>query len=212
MTPWEAKIPSSEEKKGTPDWRLPPTLCISEQTSCCNHKCLWAFSLIMRDMGRNFLKSLWKRALQMYMCTYRYHYLLKLLAKNNSTNILHQREMLMTKETFSRHSTSVSEVEADQNFRRHFAPENKRLTQASGYTVRLVYNGPSWEMARWPQIIVVAKKYIYVSQLFISRMPKMRAIPQLVSAPLYTWWPLYTGQLCRKYKATENFGKLPSDW
>ena len=26
--------------------------------------------------------------------------------------------------------------------------------------------------------------YIYVSQLFISRMPKMRAIPQLVSAPL----------------------------
>ena len=26
------------------------------------------------------------------------------------------------------------------------------------------------------QIIVVAKKYIYVSQLFISRMPKMRAI------------------------------------
>ena len=34
------------------------------------------------------------------------------------------------------------------------------------------------------QIIVVAKKYIYVSQLFISRMPKMRAISQLVSAPL----------------------------
>ena len=34
------------------------------------------------------------------------------------------------------------------------------------------------------QIIVAAKKYIYVSQLFISRMPKMRAIPQLVSAPL----------------------------
>ena len=34
------------------------------------------------------------------------------------------------------------------------------------------------------QIIVVAKKYIYVSQLFISRMPKMRAVPQLVSAPL----------------------------
>ena len=32
------------------------------------------------------------------------------------------------------------------------------------------------------QIIVVAKKYIYVSQLFISRMPKMSAIPQLVSA------------------------------
>ena len=35
------------------------------------------------------------------------------------------------------------------------------------------------------QIILVAKKiYIYASQLFISRMPKMRAIPQLVSAPL----------------------------
>ena len=34
------------------------------------------------------------------------------------------------------------------------------------------------------QIIVVAKKYIYVSQLFISRMPKMHAVPQLVSAPL----------------------------
>ena len=34
------------------------------------------------------------------------------------------------------------------------------------------------------QIIVVAKKYIYLSQLFISRMPKMRAILQLVSAPL----------------------------
>ena len=34
------------------------------------------------------------------------------------------------------------------------------------------------------QIIVVAKKYIYVSQLFISRMPKILAIPQLVSAPL----------------------------
>jgi len=34
------------------------------------------------------------------------------------------------------------------------------------------------------QSIVVAKKYIYVSQLFISRMPKMCAIPQLVSAPL----------------------------
>ena len=35
------------------------------------------------------------------------------------------------------------------------------------------------------QIILVAKKiYIYVSQLFISRMPKMRVIPQLVSAPV----------------------------
>ena len=35
------------------------------------------------------------------------------------------------------------------------------------------------------QIILVAKNiYIYASQLFINRMPKMRAIPQLVSAPL----------------------------
>ena len=34
------------------------------------------------------------------------------------------------------------------------------------------------------QIIVVANKYIYVSRVFISRMPKLRAIPQLVSAPL----------------------------
>ena len=28
---------------------------------------------------------------------------------------------------------------------------------------------------------------------------------------LYTGWMLYTGQLSRKYKATENFGKLSSD-
>ena len=35
------------------------------------------------------------------------------------------------------------------------------------------------------QIIVVAKNIIiYLSQLFIIRMPKMHAIPQLVSAPL----------------------------
>ena len=34
------------------------------------------------------------------------------------------------------------------------------------------------------QMIVVAKKYISVLQLFISRMPKMCAILQLVSAPL----------------------------
>ena len=34
------------------------------------------------------------------------------------------------------------------------------------------------------QIIVVAKKHTYMSQLFISRMLKMRAIPQLVLAPL----------------------------
>ena len=37
------------------------------------------------------------------------------------------------------------------------------------------------------QIIEVAKKYIYVSQLFISRMPKMLTIPQLVSAPLISY-------------------------
>ena len=29
--------------------------------------------------------------------------------------------------------------------------------------------------------------------------------------PLYTGWPLKIGQLCRKYKVTENFGKLSSD-
>ena len=84
----------------------------------------------------------------MYMCTYHYHYLLKLLFENNSTDTLHQGEILMTKKLFSRHSTSVSEVEAEQNFRRHFAPVNKMLTQASGYTVKLVYNGPSREMSR----------------------------------------------------------------
>lgn len=33
----------------------------------------------------------------MYMCTYHYHYLLKLLAENNSTDILHQGETLMAK-------------------------------------------------------------------------------------------------------------------
>ena len=33
-------------------------------------------------------------------------------------------------------------------------------------------------------MIVVAKKYIYALQLFISRMPKMCAILQLVSASL----------------------------
>ena len=33
-------------------------------------------------------------------------------------------------------------------------------------------------------MIVVAKKKISVLQLFISRMPKMCTIPQLVSAPL----------------------------
>ena len=35
------------------------------------------------------------------------------------------------------------------------------------------------------QIVLVATNiYIYVSQLFVRKMPKMRAIPQLVSAPL----------------------------
>ena len=33
------------------------------------------------------------------------------------------------------------------------------------------------------QIVVIAKKYTSMLQLFISRMPKMCAIPQLVSAP-----------------------------
>ena len=44
--------------------------------------------------------------------------------------------------------------------------------------VKPVYNGHSWEMARWL---------------------------------LNTGWPLHTAQLCRKYKATENFGKLSGD-
>ena len=44
---------------------------------------------------------------------------------------------------------------------------------------------PKFKVDRLQIIVhVVAKKYTYVSQLFISRMPKMRAIPQLVSASL----------------------------
>ena len=35
---------------------------------------------------------------------------------------------------------------------------------------------------------IIAKKYIYVSQLFISRMPKMRAISQLVSGYMLKFW------------------------
>ena len=34
---------------------------------------------------------------------------------------------------------------------------------------------------------------------------------EMAKWPLYTGWPLYSGQLCRKYKATENFGKLCGD-
>ena len=37
------------------------------------------------------------------------------------------------------------------------------------------------------QIIVVAKKYISVSQLFISRMPKMRSIPQLPTVKILSF-------------------------
>ena len=40
------------------------------------------------------------------------------------------------------------------------------------------------------QIILVAKNIYVQSQLFISRMPKMRAIPQLVSAPLNPMYQL----------------------
>ena len=51
--------------------------------------------------------------------------------------------------------------------------------------IKIVYGYKSdWFKVGRLQIIVVAKKYIYVSQLFISRMPKVRAIPQVVSAPL----------------------------
>ena len=53
------------------------------------------------------------------------------------------------------------------------------------------------------QIIVVAKKYIYVSQLFISRMPKMRAIPQLVSAPLNPI-PIIAEHFRRSHPLCEN--------
>ena len=34
---------------------------------------------------------------------------------------------------------------------------------------------------------------------------------EMARSPWYTGWPLYTGQLYRKYKAAENFGKLTSD-
>ena len=55
-----------------------------------------------------------------------------------------------------------------------------------GLHLKIVKNGKCKNVFKVDrlQIIVVAKKYIYVSQLFISRMPKMRAIPQLVSVPL----------------------------
>ena len=53
-------------------------------------------------------------------------------------------------------------------------------------TFDICYDSLSWDVFKVDrlQVILVAKKYIYVSQLFISRMPKMHAIPQLVSAPL----------------------------
>ena len=51
-------------------------------------------------------------------------------------------------------------------------------SQTLEFTVKPVYQGHPWEMARWL---------------------------------LQTGWPLYTAQLCRKYKATENFGKLSGD-
>ena len=51
------------------------------------------------------------------------------------------------------------------------------------------------------QIIVVAKKYIYMSQLFISRMPKMRAIPQLVSAT-------FNNSVTRAQQATQDLSRI----
>ena len=51
------------------------------------------------------------------------------------------------------------------------------------------------------QIIVVAKKYIYMSQLFISRMPKMRAIPQLVSAA-------FNNSVTRAQQATQDLSRI----
>ena len=58
----------------------------------------------------------------------------------------------------------------------------------SGWTLGVWIGDESCSTQRFKvdrrQIIVDAKTYIYVSQLFISRMPKMRAIPQLVSSPL----------------------------
>ena len=58
------------------------------------------------------------------------------------------------------------------------------------------------------QIIVVAK-IITVLQLFISRMPKMCAIPQLVSAPLNVRRMVYYNVIYSAYHgvvlAEENF-------
>ena len=54
------------------------------------------------------------------------------------------------------------------------------------------------------QIIVVAKKYIYMSQLFISRMPKMRAIPQNY------WFRLHsiTALATRAQQATQDLSRI----
>ena len=46
------------------------------------------------------------------------------------------------------------------------------------------------------RITVVAKKYIYVSQLFISRMPKMSAIPPQMVVRL--WFPFQLPTLKEK--------------
>ena len=52
-----------------------------------------------------------------------------------------------------------------------------------GLHLKIVKNGKCKNVFKVDRlkIIVVAKKYI---QLFVSRMPKMRAIPQVVSVPL----------------------------
>ena len=65
-------------------------------------------------------------------------------------------------------------------FRQHFVRLRYDLLSRSIFQFSLQFK---FKVDRL-QIIVVAKKYIYVSQLSISRMPKMRAILQLVSAPL----------------------------
>ena len=54
------------------------------------------------------------------------------------------------------------------------------------------------------QIIVVAKKYIYMSQLFVSRMPKMRAIPQNY------WFRLHsiTALATRAQQSTQDLSRI----
>ena len=57
------------------------------------------------------------------------------------------------------------------------------MTEMNNETTTSLACGKEFKADRL-QMIVVAKKNISVLQLFISRMPKMCAILQLVSAPL----------------------------